>query len=662
MSNPQHYSGPELGALLAQVRDELGQDATIHEANKVRTGGIGGFFTKESFEITASSDDVTVVLESDEIVTDTPANHDATMSPNGSLAMETAVPNTSHTSHASQGSVAVASEPAEVLEPLDVIGDLSLDDLVMRDLSLQASQSALRGSVPIPSRHTERPDLSFNFDKLGPIGIPSRLESTPAASPRTPVPTPGPMRTKLGGQPDKRSASVGEVVADALMERAELVNALEHLDTADQFIASEHEQAAPNHAGPTDSSFASVLNTSLDDPYLDEAYEPEDSGPEALTAPTEPRRAPKRSRSSENSLNAVTAQADETDDESGSMTTSEAVAQRIAAQDVAAAAGSDDDGSDDDGAAVSDSPVSESAAVDNGIPSRLRRCDDVVSLAVDALDSLAAKELTSAPELMTETVVEPTPIHTLPTAPEPNPMPEPLQPAATDRPDLARAAINIELDLDRLSGEGHDNDTRTEAPREPGGNRARPDFWSRMALAREEVALYQLPESKVTAIIGPLDLALPIARRCQQNEWIGIENLAVLSPRSSIAGVPSWQTVSRVDDLHWAMNEWRATQRRGIVVVDTKEIDADQLLVLIGQLRKNGADMVRIALPPDLEISAFTKMSREIGEPIAVDLPAGTSPEAVLNALDQGLRLGSIGGFSLTAELLVALRSELNGD
>ena len=43
--------GPDLDALLAQVSAELGPQAVIVEANKLRTGGVGGFFAKEGFEV-----------------------------------------------------------------------------------------------------------------------------------------------------------------------------------------------------------------------------------------------------------------------------------------------------------------------------------------------------------------------------------------------------------------------------------------------------------------------------------------------------------------------------------------------------------------------------------------------------------------------------------
>lgn len=55
MRQPQRYTGPELGALLREVRSELGENAEIHEANRIREGGVAGFFRREAFEVLASA-------------------------------------------------------------------------------------------------------------------------------------------------------------------------------------------------------------------------------------------------------------------------------------------------------------------------------------------------------------------------------------------------------------------------------------------------------------------------------------------------------------------------------------------------------------------------------------------------------------------------------
>lgn len=49
MPKLQTFDGPELDVVLARVRKEAGADAKITSATKVRSGGIGGFFSKENF-------------------------------------------------------------------------------------------------------------------------------------------------------------------------------------------------------------------------------------------------------------------------------------------------------------------------------------------------------------------------------------------------------------------------------------------------------------------------------------------------------------------------------------------------------------------------------------------------------------------------------------
>lgn len=52
-TNTQRFEGAELEPLLARVREELGADVRIVEANRVLRGGVAGFFAKECFEVVA---------------------------------------------------------------------------------------------------------------------------------------------------------------------------------------------------------------------------------------------------------------------------------------------------------------------------------------------------------------------------------------------------------------------------------------------------------------------------------------------------------------------------------------------------------------------------------------------------------------------------------
>jgi hypothetical protein len=56
---PTHrlLEGTDIAKLLAQVRDEHGEDAKIVRAERVRTGGLAGFFSREHFELAVEIDD-----------------------------------------------------------------------------------------------------------------------------------------------------------------------------------------------------------------------------------------------------------------------------------------------------------------------------------------------------------------------------------------------------------------------------------------------------------------------------------------------------------------------------------------------------------------------------------------------------------------------------
>ncbi len=57
MPSQQRFEGPELEQLVDDVRHRYGDDVAIVEANKVRRGGVGGFFARELFEVVVEVDD-----------------------------------------------------------------------------------------------------------------------------------------------------------------------------------------------------------------------------------------------------------------------------------------------------------------------------------------------------------------------------------------------------------------------------------------------------------------------------------------------------------------------------------------------------------------------------------------------------------------------------
>ncbi len=65
MHNRQRFEGNSLEDLLAKAQRELDNDAVIVAANRLRSGGIAGFFTKERFEIIVESSSAPRVRKDD---------------------------------------------------------------------------------------------------------------------------------------------------------------------------------------------------------------------------------------------------------------------------------------------------------------------------------------------------------------------------------------------------------------------------------------------------------------------------------------------------------------------------------------------------------------------------------------------------------------------
>jgi hypothetical protein len=62
----QRLEGPDLEDLLAKIRSDFGEAATIVEANRLRKGGVGGFFAKETYEVVVDVDEDAVAGPEDE--------------------------------------------------------------------------------------------------------------------------------------------------------------------------------------------------------------------------------------------------------------------------------------------------------------------------------------------------------------------------------------------------------------------------------------------------------------------------------------------------------------------------------------------------------------------------------------------------------------------
>ena len=56
MASQLRFEGGELEELLERVRTEVGPEARIVAANRIRQGGIAGFFAREGYEVVVDAD------------------------------------------------------------------------------------------------------------------------------------------------------------------------------------------------------------------------------------------------------------------------------------------------------------------------------------------------------------------------------------------------------------------------------------------------------------------------------------------------------------------------------------------------------------------------------------------------------------------------------
>jgi hypothetical protein len=149
----QRCEGKDLESVLEQVRNRFGDTATIVEANRLRTGGVAGFFSRERFE-------VVVDVEGDD----------------------------------EDGSPAPADLPAE-------FGLEATEDFCDRLLSLADGVSDLEQHAPAPAPiSTEQPEFSAVLASITRhMGAPTHMEApTPATAPApAPVPASGPVPAPL---------------------------------------------------------------------------------------------------------------------------------------------------------------------------------------------------------------------------------------------------------------------------------------------------------------------------------------------------------------------------------------------------------------------------------------------------------------------------------
>jgi hypothetical protein len=197
LASQRQFEGPVLEELLERVRIEAGPDARIVAANRVRKGGVGGFFAKQAFEVLVETSDATADAAMPAPGTTRPPVFTRSQSPPPALASPLA--------NAAQAR-ADGHAPATILELADAVSDDErngvIDLVEERTVSTQSHDFA--DVLNRVSRSIDAtPEELAAFPEPDPHGadIDLRDATRPAPSPAATAPLPN-EPTEPAPQPD----------------------------------------------------------------------------------------------------------------------------------------------------------------------------------------------------------------------------------------------------------------------------------------------------------------------------------------------------------------------------------------------------------------------------------------------------------------------------
>jgi hypothetical protein len=169
--------------------------------------------------------------------------------------------------------------------------------------------------------------------------------------------------------------------------------------------------------------------------------------------------------------------------------------------------------------------------------------------------------------------------------------------------------------------------------------------------------LFAVPTAAVTTIVGDLDLALPVARRCRDTHWMSECEVHVLTTRPYVPGEPTWSVADRPSALVDALTA--SGHGFPLIVLDVPRELPPFVRPLLDRLRHDGVGLVRYVLGGDPSDEDLATWLGELGQPSVLDLASAVAPERVIELLERGEPMGSVAGMAITPELLTALRLDL---
>lgn len=182
-------------------------------------------------------------------------------------------------------------------------------------------------------------------------------------------------------------------------------------------------------------------------------------------------------------------------------------------------------------------------------------------------------------------------------------------------------------------------------------------FWARISMARDQLDAVLPSPSSFLAVIGPLSLTTPVIRRLRTETDLASADVIVLTDRAEIVSEPNWQLVRSGHQLIELANE-----RNGgptLLVVDVPVELPQWVAPLQQRLRLAGVGAFRYAVPGTPSSEQLDRYRLGSDVPYVLDLVSRVEPERLVAFLSQQHPIGSIGGATLTAELLVAMQEQV---
>ena len=183
------------------------------------------------------------------------------------------------------------------------------------------------------------------------------------------------------------------------------------------------------------------------------------------------------------------------------------------------------------------------------------------------------------------------------------------------------------------------------------------DFWAQYDQATAAADLLAVPPAAVITVVGPLEVAIPVAKRCRSQHWAGDGKVFVLSDRAHIAAEPTWTILRQADDLLGVLEDDRHDSP--LLVLDVPHELPHWVSDLVAMLRQGGIGLVHYVLDGEPTDEDLATWHGELGRPAVLDLASPIEPERVIRMLERGEPIASIAGVPITAELLLALHMEV---